>query len=398
MNMLKTTPFHSRTSLLCEGSNWRRWAGYTVASSYELLHDREYFAIRNSAALIDVTPLFKYRIDGPDAEKLLNRVITRDVRKLKVGQVFYTPWCDEQGKMLDDGTLHRLDEGTYRMTAADPTLRWLSDNAFGLNVNIVDESEEIAGLALQGPTSRDILKQVVTGINLDALKYYRLAHGELAGMPVTISRTGYTGDLGYEIWIRTQDAEAIWDCLIEAGRGYQITPAGILALDIARVEAGLFMVEVDYVSSRHALIEAQKSSPFEMGMEWAVDFNKGNFVGRKALIEESKHRPEWRFVGIEMSWPSLERAYAEHGLPPRLTATAWRTSIPIYVEGLQIGYASSGCWSPLLKKNLALAHLKAEYSTPGTPVDIEITVEHQRRTAQATVVKTPFFDPERKRS
>jgi aminomethyltransferase len=396
--MLRTTPFHSRTAPLCEAQNWRRWAGYVVASSYELLHDREYFAIRNSAALIDVTPLFKYQISGPDAVKLLNRVITRDVRKMKVGQVYYTPWCDEDGKMLDDGTLHRLDEGTYRLTAADPTLRWLSDNAFGLDVQIVDESQEIASLALQGPTARDILKTVVTGIDLDNLKYYRLAHGELAGMPVTISRTGYTGDLGYEVWLNAQDAESIWDCLIETGRGYQITPAGILALDIARVEAGLFMVEVDYVSSRHALIEAQKSSPFEMGLGWAVDFNKGNFVGRKSLLEESKRKPEWRFVGIEMDWNSLEKVYAEHRLPPRLSATTWRTSIPIYIEGMQIGYASSGCWSPLLKKNLALAHVKADYAKEGTPVEMEITVEHQRRTAMAKVVKTPFFEPERKRA
>ena len=396
--MLRTTPFHSRTAPLVEAQNWRRWAGYIVASSYELLHDREYFAIRNSAALIDVTPLFKYRITGTDAEKLLNRVITRDVRKQKIGQVFYTPWCDEDGKMLDDGTLHRFGENDFRLTAADPSYRWLLENAWGLDVEIADESEAVAALAIQGPTARDILKQLVSGIDLDGLKYYRLAHGELAGMPVTISRTGYTGDLGYEIWMNAEDAEATWDCLIQAGEGYQITPAGILALDIARVEAGLFMVEVDYVSSRHALIEAQKSSPYEMGLGWAVDLKKGNFVGRKALIAESKREPEWRFVGIEMDWPSLEKVYNEVGLPPRVSATTWRTSIPVYVEGMQIGYGSSGCWSPLLKKNLALAHIKAEYSEPGTPVDMEITVEHQRKTAKAKVVKTPFFDPERKRA
>lgn len=396
--MLRTTPFHSRTAPLCEAQNWRRWAGYIVAGSYELTHDREYFAIRNSAALLDVTPLFKYRVTGPDAVRLLNRVVTRDVRKCSAGQVFYTPWCDEDGKLIDDGTLHRLDEDTFRLTAADPTQRWLEDNALGLDVQITDESDAVAAVALQGPTSRDILKTVVQGIDLDGLRYYGLGHGELAGIPVTITRTGYTGDLGYEIWTDAQHAEPLWDCLIEAGRDFQITPTGILALDIARVEAGLPLIEVDYISSRHALIEAQKSSPYELNLGWAVALDKGNFVGRKALLAESQRKPEWRFVGIEMDWSSLERRYAEVGLPPRLSPITWRTSVPIYSNGIQIGYASSGCWSPLLKKNIALAHLKADYAEPGTPVRMEITVEHQRKTADARVVRTPFFDPERKRS
>ncbi len=396
--MLRTTPFHSRTSPLCEAQNWRRWAGYIVASSYELLHDREYAAIRNSAALLDVSPLFKYRVSGPDAIWLLNRVVTRDVRKSGVGQVLYTPWCDEDGKVIDDGTLHRLDEHTFRLTAADPTQRWLEDNAFGLDVEILDESDDIAALALQGPTSRDILKTMVSGIDLDTLRYYHLGHGELAGIPVTISRTGYTGDLGYEIWAEAQDAESLWDCLMGAGRDYQITPAGMLALDLARVEAGLPLIEVDYVSSRHAFIEAQKSSPYELNLGWTVSLDKGNFVGRRALLAEGQRKPEWRFVGIETQWESLEKAYAEVGLPPRLSAITWRTSVPIYAGDVQIGYASSGCWSPLLKKNIALAHLKAEYAAPGMPVQMEITVEHQRKTAHARVVKTPFYNPERKRA
>ncbi len=396
--MLRTTPFHSRTAALCEAQNWRRWAGYLVAGSYELTHEREYWAIRSSAALLDVTPLFKYRISGPDALRLMNRIVTRDVARCAVGQVLYTPWCDEAGKIIDDGTLHRLDESTFRLTAADPSLRWLLDNAFGLDVEIADESDSIAALALQGPTSRDILKRISRGIDLDSLRYYRLAHGEVAGVPATISRTGYTGDLGYEIWIDAADAETVWDALMAAGSGYQITPAGILALDIARVEAGMPMIEVDYVSSRHAVIEAQKSTPYEMGLGWAVSFDKGSFIGRRALLAESQRPPEWRFVGVEMDWPSLEKVFAEFGLPPRVSATTWRTSIPLYVEGEQIGYGSSGCWSPLLKKNIALAHVRAEFAAPGTPVEMEITVEHRRRTASATIVRTPFFDPPRKRS
>jgi aminomethyltransferase len=258
--MLSGTPFHPRTATLCEAQNWRRWAGHIVAGSYELLHDREYWAIRSAAALIDVSPLFKYSITGPDAARLLNRVVTRDVSRCAVGQVMYTPWCDEAGKVIDDGTVSRLGESAFRLTAADPNLRWLHENAFGLNVQMEDVSAHIAALALQGPNSREILKQVVDA-PLDGLKYYRLTPARIRGLPVTISRTGYTGDLGYEIWAEAQHAEPLWDTLVEAGGPYGITPAGMLALDVARVEAGLLLIEVDYVSSRHALIEAQKSSP-----------------------------------------------------------------------------------------------------------------------------------------
>jgi aminomethyltransferase len=369
-----------------------------VAGSYELNHEREYWSLRNSAGLIDVSPLFKYRIAGPDSVRLLDRIVTRNVAKSAIGQVLYTPWCDEDGKVIDDGTVHRLDETTFRLTAADPSLRWLVDNAFGLDVDIIDESDAIGAVALQGPKSRDILKQVTRAADLDALRYYRLDHGDVAGIPATISRTGYTGDLGYEIWVAAENAVALWDALIEAGTPYQITPAGILALDIARVEAGLLMIEVDYVSSRHALIEAQKSTPYELNLGWAVALDKGNFIGRSALLAETKRRAEWRFMGVEMDWPSLERAFAEVGLPPRVSATTWRTSIPLYIDNFQIGYASSGCWSPILKRNIALAHVRADYAIPGTAVDMEITVEHQRRTARATIAKTPFFDPERKRA
>src|SRR5574341_544944 len=335
--MLRTTPFHSRTAPLCEAQNWRRWSGFIVASSYELTHEREYWSIRSSAALLDVSPLYKYRISGPDAMQLLNRIVTRDMAKAAVGQVFYTPWCDEDGKVIDDGTVHRLDEQVYRLTAADPTLLWLEDNALGLNVEIADESDEIGALALQGPNARAILQSMMHD-DLSPLRYYRLMHTRVAGMPVTISRTGYTGDLGYEIWLAIDQAERMWDALIEAGTSYGIASSGMLALDIARIEAGLPLIEVDYVSSRHALIDSQKSSPYERGLGWTVALNKGNFIGKRSLAEEARRGPEWLFTGIEVDWDSLERAHAEVGLPPRLPGTAWRTSVPIYVAGDQVGY------------------------------------------------------------
>jgi aminomethyltransferase len=395
--MLKQTPFHSRTSALMEGQAWRRWAGYAVASAYDLVHDREYWAIRNSAALIDVSPLYKYRIAGPDAVRLLDRVVTRDITKCKVHQVMYTPWCDAAGKIIDDGTISRLTEQTFRMTSADPNLRWLHDNGQGLRATIEEVSETTAALSLQGPTSRDILVELA-GAAVESLKYFHLVDVSIAGVPVTVSRTGYTGDLGYELWVDARNAERLWDALITVGSRYGIVPAGIWALDLARIEAGLLMNEVDYVSTRHALIEGQKSSPFELNLGWAVSRTKGPFVGKRSLEAERARGPGWQFVGLEVDWDSLESLYSEVGLPPKLPTVAWRTSVPVYVDGRQVGYATSGCWSPLLKKYIALAHLESAHAGSGTPVAMEVTVEHRRERADARVAVTPFFNPERKRA
>ncbi|HTG97319.1 MAG TPA: aminomethyltransferase family protein [Burkholderiales bacterium] len=389
--MLKTTPFHERTAALCASHAWRRWAGYVVASSYELSHEREYHSIRAAAALFDVSPLYKYAVTGKDAARLLDHVVTRNIEPLGVGQVAYTPWCDANGKVLDDGTVARLGEQSFRITAAEPNLRWLEDNARGLEVAIDDVSESLAALSLQGPASRAILG----GIDL---KYFRLAETKIASIPVTVSRTGYTGDLGYEIWVERRSALNLWDALIAAGTPHGIMPAGMLALDVARLEAGLMLIDVDYVPARKALIDGQTSSPFELDLGWTVNLKKERFVGRDALAAEAAREPQWRFVGVEIDWDSLERAYAEVGLATRLPPQAWRMSVPIYSGAEQAGYATSGGWSPLLKKYIALAHLRAPYFAQGTELEMEITVEHRRKRALARVVKKPFFDPERKRA
>lgn len=395
--MLKTTPFHPRTAPLNQGSAWRRWAGHVVSSAYELTHDREYAAVRSTAALFDVSPLYKYLIQGVDAARLLDRVVTRDVAKCRVGQVLYTPWCDSAGKQLDDGTVSRLDEQTFRLTAADPNIDWLHHNAVGMAVTIEDVTETVAALALQGPASREILARV-TEADLDGLGFFRLMAAAIHGAPVTISRTGYTGDLGYEVWIAREDALTVWDALIEVGDPYGLVPAGNLALDLARVEAGLILLDVDYVSARRALIEDQKSSPFELDLGWTVKLDKGSFVGRAALAAERARSPSWAFVGLQVDWDSLEALYAAMRLPPRLPAVAWRQSVPLYRGGRQVGYATSGCWSPLLKRYLALGHVHARFAAVGTELEIEVTVEHHRRRALATVVPKPFFDPPRKRA
>jgi aminomethyltransferase len=395
--MLKTSPFHARTAPLVRAQTWRRWAGYQMASAYDPHPDREYAAIRSAAALIDVSPLYKYRIEGRDAARLLDRMITRDVSKLKTGQVYYTPWCDAAGKVIDDGTVTRLAEHAYRLTSADSSLRWLHLNAFGLDVEIADHSERLATLALQGPLARDVLRGA-SDQDLSKLPYFRMAETTIRSIPVAVSRTGYTGDLGYELWVEAARAVELWDAMMRAGGDFGLTPAGVWALDIARIEAGLIMLDVDYFSAHHALIESRKSSPFEINLGWAVNATKGPFNGRAALAAERARGAAWGFVGLEIDWVSFERRFAAHGLPPQVPSVAWRSSAPVYADGVQVGYATSGCWSPLLKQLLALAHLRAPFFKIGARLEIEITAEHRRELALATVRALPFFDPERKKS
>ena len=389
------TAVHERTFKLCESLNYREWSGYYAVSVYETHHEHEYNAIRNACALIDISPLFKYRVSGRDAAKLLNRVITRDVTKMTVGQVIYTPWCDEAGKVIDDGTLSRLDESTYRMTAADPNLRWLRINALGMDVSIEDISEKTAALALQGPTSGKLLKAVAQA-DVANLKYFRVTRGTLAGVPVDISRTGYTGDLGYEIWIAWNDAVKVWDALMESGRSFDIHPTGMLALDVARIEAGLILIEVDYNSSKKAVIESQKYTPYEIGLGRLVHLDKENFIGRKALVEENRRGPKRRLVGLEIDWTEVEKRYEAFGLTPSVPSTASRAAVPVYAGRAQAGKATSSTWSPTLKKMIALASLATEHAAKGTSLEMEMTIEAVRQRVGVKVVDLPFFSPPRK--
>jgi glycine cleavage system T protein (aminomethyltransferase) len=390
------TPFHSRTSALCVSQNWRTWAGFFVASSYDVLHDFEYHAIRNTAALIDVSPLYKYDVSGKQALEFVDRVITRDATKCAVGQALYTCLCDEEGNVIQDGTVFRLAEDHFRFHLADPALRWLKLNSVGMNVFIDEVSERVAALALQGPNSLTILQKIVD-VPLGQLRFFRLTSGVIAGIPVIISRTGYTGDLGYEIWFGSEQAGRVWDILVEQGMPYGLKPAGMLALDIARLEAGFILLEVDYTGAEKALIASQKYSPFEIGLGWTVDLKKRHFVGSKALREETERGPGRQIVGLEIDLRDFEYLYQRVGLPPQIPLTAWRGGVPLYKDDLQVGHATTGGWSPVLKKYIALATLRKEQALTGNRVDMEVTVEHARKTTGATVVKLPFFDPPRKK-
>jgi aminomethyltransferase len=391
------TPFHPRTSALCESMSWRDWAGYHAVSCYEVHHDREYNALRQAAGLIDITPLFKYRVTGRDATRLVDRIVTRNVPKLAVGQVTYTHWCDGDGKVIDDGTVSRLGDEVYRWTAAEPNLRWIRQNGADLDASVEDVSEALAALALQGPTSREIL--VAAGAKeVEGLKYFRVTPSRVRNIPVEVSRTGYTGDLGYELWVERARALELWDALVEVGRPYDITPAGMLALDVARIEAGLILLDVDYISCKKAMIPSQKYTPYEIGLGRLVSLDKAPYIGHSALVRDSKQDPARQLVGLEVAWEDVEALYERAGLPPQIPTTASRVSVPLYLEGLQVGRATSTTWSPTLKKMIALGSVQGAVAKPGTHLKMELTVEHQRRQVTVTVVKLPFFDPPRKRA
>jgi aminomethyltransferase len=391
------TPFHSRTSALSESQNWRNWSGYFVAGSYDVMHDYEYHAIRNTAGLIDVSPLFKYEIRGRDALKLVNRVMTRDAAKCAVGQALYGCLCEDDGAVIQDGTVFRLGEEHFRFHLADPSLRWLFLNAAGMDVVIEEVSEQIAALALQGPNAFNIVQQLVDA-DLSKLRFFRLVTCRIRDMPVVVSRTGYTGDLGYEIWMDRKTAVRIWDLLIEQGKKFGIKPTGILALDVARLEAGFILLEVDYIGAEKALIPSQRYTPFEIGLGWTVDLKKEHFIGAEALLKLNRNGSSRQVVGLEVDLEVYEDLYTEAGLPPYFPLIAWRGGVPLCKDERQIGHATTGAWSPALKKYIALATVGKEYSAVGTRIEIEVTVNYKRKSADATVVKLPFFDPPRKRA
>jgi aminomethyltransferase len=397
--MPRKSPFHSRTTDLCTSQNWQEWSGYFSADSYELDHMREYNAVRTTTALFDVSPLYKYHVRGRDAARLLDRIVTRDVSKCRIGRVLYTAWCDDDGKIIDDGTLARTGEDSYRLTAAIPTLDWLQDNAFSLDVEIADVTHEYGALALQGPTSRGLLQEL-TSADLGRLPYFGLVDCELADVPVRISRTGYTGDLGYEVFVEASHAERIWDEIAETGRAFDLQPAGNVALDVVRIEAGLLLIDVDFVSAARTIFEVQKSTPYELGLGFTVRLNKGPFLGREALRKEKERGPAWATVGLVVDILALEKVYAEYSMPLHLPYTSWTDARPVYASQDPrdpIGKATSGTWSPVLKQYVVLARVRPKFAKPGSRIFLEETVEGRRFSIPATVVKLPLFDPPRKR-
>jgi aminomethyltransferase len=395
------TAFHPRTSELNTKMAWGEWAGYWSAAVYADFHDIEYNAIREAAALFDTSPLYKFVISGKDAARLLDRVMTRNVSRLAVGRVLYSPWCNEDGKVLDDGNVARIDDDRYLLTAADQTLRWLQMNAAGLDdVQIEDVSEDLAGLGLQGPLSREVL-QKATGEDWADVRYFGHRRTTIAGIELDVTRTGFTGDRGYELWVPVEGAVAVWDAVWEAGQDYRIRPIGVRALDVARVEAGLIMADAEYTGARHATSTSPEEfySPFELGFGRLVDFGKDNFVGKRALeLEQAAGGPKRRLVGLHVDWSGIEAMFAKHGMAPAVSPFVNRDPVPLYKQGRQVGRATSVAWGITIKKMVAFGSVPPSLASLGERLSIEWSVEGERGKVPATVVELPFLDLPRKRS
>ncbi len=382
---LKTavTAFHPRTSEANLLNSWHQWKGVSISTVYDD-EELEYFAIRNSCGVFDLCPLHKYRITGPDAVDYLNRLVTRDVSKLAEGRVTYVAWCNDAGKVLDDGTLFHVSDGVYRLCAYEHHLSWLIASAIGFDVEIVDETTEVAGLAVQGPTSCAVLKDL--GLqDVEQLKPFQLGWYELNGVPLMCSRTGFTADLGYELWIEPSQALMLWDALFEAGKFRGIRPVGANAYEMARIEAGFLQAGVDFLGAAHIVRPGRARSPFELGLDWLVDFNKPHFNGRRALQREKESGSTWRLLKLDVE-----------GNKPATHAYIYAGT------SKQIGFVTSALWSPVCKANLALATVKQPFGEASDDLHAEIYYQRElhwsRVMAACTPVTGAFWDPARRRA
>ncbi len=396
------SPFHERTFPLCETYRFKDWAGRIAACAYDVNVEREYFALRQSAGLIDVSPLYKYHLSGPDAGAVLNRMVVRDISKLRVGRVAYCCWCDDQGMVIDDGTITRLAKKQFRITAAEPALDWLRKLATGGAVEVRDQSDDLAVLAIQGPRSQAVVSEAL-GKPLSQLKYF--AAQSFSWEPPTspqgiagwVTRTGYSGDLGYEIWVDVNYALPLWDRLMEVGERHGLQPVGLDALDISRIEAGYLLHGIDYRGAHEEVRVAQRSTPFELGWDWMTHLDREDFVGRTALLQ-ARRTPRLQLVGLELDFAAITKLYGEYDLPPHLPGSASREALPVYAHsGRQVGQVTSHTWSPVLKKALALASVEPSYAEVGSELQVEHTVDYDRRQVPATVSPLPFYNPPWKR-
>jgi aminomethyltransferase len=391
--MARPSPFHARTSAACDSWSWKEWSGFAAVRTYVAHSEQEYFGVRHAAGMIDVSPLYKYDLRGPHAAALLAYVFSRDIGKLGAGRITYGCLLDERGKVLDDGTVSRLGPEWFRLTSSEPWHAWLAEQAAGRDVAIDDVTDSVAALAVQGPASRAILASRWPSVA--KLGFFRAIDVDGA----IVGRTGYTGDLGYEIWVAASDALPTWDALVAAGAPFDLRPFGLDALDVLRIEAGFVLQGVDYVSARATLLERRRSTPDEVGLGWTVDLERGPFLGQSAIRAERRRGPAWALVGLELSWPGIEALYASADLPPHLAPVASREPVPVYdARGrAQVGYVTSRTWSPITKRFLALATVRAEHARLGTTLRVEFTPEFERRQVEATVVDKPFYDPPHKR-
>jgi aminomethyltransferase len=397
--MIRTSPFHERTSAANETGLWAHWSGYLSAAKYQISEKFEYFAIRNSAGLFDSSPLFKYRIHGPDAERFLAGVLARDIRACPVGHGQYTIWCDDRGYVVEDGVVFRNATDDYLLTAAEPNFAYFAALAGGHEIEIEDVSEQFGVLAVQGPSSRAVLAGLDPAV--EKLGYFGLTEAKIGRVPVTVSRTGYTGDLGYEIWMAAEDAVAVWDAVVEASQGRGVVPFGLTALSMARIEAGLLLLDVDFQSSRFAWTDAHRSTPIELGLGWMfrdLATNDRAFLGREAIAREIADRTSrWKLTGLVLDWREYDRHFDAAGLIPPKDHTPIEEEYYIYDDDLkQLGYATSLMYSPMLQRHIALARVPLALTAPGSRVKLELAVSHRYEYFDAHVTRLPLYNPDRR--
>jgi aminomethyltransferase len=396
--MVRTTPFHPRLAELNSTGLWSHWSGYLSAVKYDMSAKHEYFGIRNSAAFFDSSPLYKYWVRGRDAERFLAGVLARDVRSCRPGRAQYTVWCDDAGYVLEDGVVFRHSETEFMLTAAEPNLGYLADLVGRLDVRIDDASAEYGMLAVQGPRSRQILARLAPEVA--RLPFFGLCQAKIAGAAVTVSRTGYTGDLGFEVFVGADGALGVLDTVIEAGAGHGLRPFGEQALLMARIEAGLVLIGVDFSSSRYAWTDHQRVTPAELGLRWMLKGIDGDraFIGRRALRRElAGGTSRWATVGLVVDWAQWDRLHADAGLVPPKDETPLASESMLYdAGGARVGYATSTMYSPVLQRHIAIARVAPAHAAPGSTVQLELTLNHEYRTVAAQVARLPLFNPERK--
>jgi aminomethyltransferase len=397
--MIRTSPFHKRTSALNETGLWEHWSNALAATRYQMSEKFEYFAIRNAAGLFDSSPLYKYRIAGPDAERFLAGVLIRDIRQCEPGHAQYTAWCDDRGFVIEDGVVLRLESDEFLLTAAEPNLAYFEGLVGRLAVTIEDVSDAWGVLAVQGPRSRDILA-TLTPLVTD-LPYFGVARTTIGKVPVLVSRTGFTGDLGFELWVPAANAVKVWDAVWAASRGQGVIPFGLTALYMARIEAGLVLLDVDFHSSRFAWTDADRTTPIELGLGWMVRDIKTDdreFIGRDAIRRELAGKTSrWKLSGLVVDWREYDRIYDEAGLIPPKDHTPIQDEYYIYDDSLnQLGYATSQMYSPMLQRHIALARVPLDRSAPGSRVKLEMAVNHRYEYFDAYVARTPLFNPQRR--
>jgi aminomethyltransferase len=397
--MIRTTPFHERTSALNETGLWAHWSGHLAAHRYQMSDKFEYFAVRNSAGIFDSSPLYKYRIHGPDAERFLAGVLARDIRACPPGHAQYTIWCDDRGFVVEDGVVLRHGADDFTLTAAEPNLAYFADLIGRDRVTIDEITDDLGVLAVQGPRSRDLVSRLVPGAA--TLPYFGLTTGEIAGSPVTVSRTGYSGDLGFEIWIERGDALKVWDTIWESVAGHGVLPFGLDALEMLRIEAGLLLLDVDFGSSRFAWTDEDRSTPFEIGLGWMLrDLASDDraFIGRRALERElADGTSRWRFTGLVLDWEDYDRIYNAAGLIPPKDHTPIVEELFVYDDEIrQVGYSTSFMYSPMLQRHIALARVRPDLARPGSEVRLEVDVNHRYEYVKARTTRLPLYSPARK--